>query len=125
MRRKKYLFESRSQAEEMYREADRERLRAEWFATAALQGRLRRLRSCVDGTNMLDVGYFTTTHSAFVYVIVTNGDKIHCIRGLWESDSNQLRGVIAALMRYGDSHAFGAALHEAQAAAWKAVLDAA
>lgn len=118
--RTKYQFKTRADAETAYKETDRQRLASEWFATAIMQGRLVEMGKFNEGYRIVTVGYFITTHSAFVYA-THNEDRIHCIRGIWDVD--HLADLIAALMRYEDSHEFGRLLDAARTAAWKAMIN--
>ena len=79
----KYRFKTRAEAEAAYQEADGKRMRAEWFATAILQGRTVDVGEAMDGDKPIRVGYFVTQHSGFVYAVADDPRCIHTIRGVW------------------------------------------
>jgi hypothetical protein len=93
MSRRKYQFRDRAEAEERYRETDRRRLAAEWFASGILLGRLTHTGRDETPTRHTQVGYFTTRCSAFVFAyyddLGRDSGSPHCILGIWELDDLQ------------------------------------
>ena len=83
---RRYRFRDRAEAEAAYQEADGKRMRAEWFATAILQGRTVDVGEVMDGYRPVKVGYFVTKHWAFVYALADDLECIHTIRGIWNED---------------------------------------
>lgn len=122
MGRRKYRFKSRAEAEEAYQVADRGKLLAEWFASALLKQSYTLVRTVTYNGAITDVGYYNTRSTSVVFAtyVPQRPEDPHCIRGLWDSDSEQFRNVVAALMRDEETHDFGRALDEARAAAWAA-----
>jgi hypothetical protein len=120
-KRRKYRFRDRATAEAAYTEADRNRLYAEWFATAVISGTTREVGSVKDGCAVVTAGYVTLRHSTLVYAITDDGPP-HCIRGIWDAGGEDLPDVIAGLMRFDDSHDFGRLLDHARSEAWADLL---
>lgn len=113
--RRKYQFADRAEAEAEYRKADRRRLMAEWLLTAKLNG------TAVDigQAGGYVIGYVLLPHSAIVYSLKP-GESVHCVSGVWDLDSQDLRDYIASLVRYSDTYEHGILLEKARTAAYAA-----
>lgn len=109
---RKYRFPDRQSAEDAYHYTDKERLKAEWFASALLMGKLQQVGTVRESSWTTTVCWFATQHSYFVAAYTSDRGSCHCIRGVWDTD--ELGPIVAALLRYDDSHDFGRLLDKAR-----------
>jgi hypothetical protein len=122
VKRRKYRFKSRADAEDAFNCCDRERLQAEWFASAIVMGTTTQVGVASDGCRNNTVGYFTTRHSAFVYVLSEQTSySPHCIRGIWDIDN--VGHIVGALLRSEDTHDFGRMIDQARTLATRRLLS--
>lgn len=122
MSRRKYRYKNRAEAEDAWLKTERQRLLAEWFATALIQEQTTIVAKNIFETHhRITTGFFTLRHSSVVFAYYQKRTGPHCLIGIWDADSDELRELITSFVRIPDAHDLGIALDKARREAYAEV----